>query len=178
MKHTARPPLTEHRCSRLVAWGRLLLTWVWAFVFAQSLGRVSERHLWARGMYADLDRVAVVISNIVLLHPFAKLKSRGDGKPFTVRDYTAHGFARRTRVRNIRRAYYGTWLRRRLNHRDPLKRFVRIVYALNDVDTLARYAAHRIKRGLTRLFAIRAVRPPHARVSTLFTPAILATDSS
>ena len=178
MKHIAPPPLTEHRCSRLRAWGRLLLTWVWAFMFAQTTGRVSERHLWARGLYADLDRVAVMVSNIILLHAFAKLKSRGDGKPFTVRDYTGAGFARRTRVRNIRRAYYGARLRRRLNHRDPLQRFLRIVTALDQVDTLAAYAAWRIRGGLTRIFGIRAVRPPHARVSTLFTPAILATDSS
>ena len=178
MKHIAPPPLTEHRCSRLLAWGRLLLTWVWAFKFAQILGPISERHLWARALYVDLDKVAVMVSNIILLHAFAKLKSRGDGRPFTLRDHSANGFARRTRVRNIRRAYYGAWLRHRLNHRDPLQRFIRIVTALDQVDTLAARVARRITNGLTRLFALRAVRPPHARVCSLAAPAVATADSS
>ena len=81
-------------------------------------------------------------------------------------------------MRNIRRAYYGAWLRHRLNHRDPLQRFIRIVTALDQVETLAARVARRITRGLTRLSNIRAVRPPHARVRSLAAPAVAVADSS
>lgn len=176
MKHTA-PTLTQHRNARLIAWGRLMLAWVGAALFSNALYRISDRHILARAWYLNLDRVAVSIANIILLHAFAQMNAR-PGKRFTVFDYSAHGFARRTRVRNITRAGRGSWLRKRLHHRDPLTRFNLIVQALNDIDALAERAARRLRRGLTRLFAIRAVRPPHERANTLATPPVLAADSS
>jgi hypothetical protein len=186
--HTARilprmkkppPILSTQRNARLVAWARLMLAWVGALMFSTTLGKISERHLLARMYYTNLDRVAATIANIVLLHAFAKLgyPSRG-GTPFKLRDYTGAGFALRTHVRNILRAGQGVWLRRRLNHRNLLTRLGLIVQALNDIDALAARAARRLRHGLTRLFAIRAVQPPHDAVRTLATPQVLATDSS
>lgn len=176
MKHIA-PTITEHRKTKLIAWARLMLFWVGAVLFRDCLGRISERHILARGFYANLDRVAATINNIILLHAFAKL-GMGKGKPFTVLNNASSGFARRTRVRSIIRAGRGSWLRRRLKHRDLLTRFLMIVNALNDVDALAERAARRLAHGLTRLFAIRLVRPPHERVSTLALTPVLAADSS
>lgn len=75
MKHIAPTTNTntEHRRSRLIAWARLLLFWVGALMFRDSMGRISERHLLVRGFYANLDRVAATINNIILLHACAKL---------------------------------------------------------------------------------------------------------
>ncbi len=176
MKQIA-PTITEHRKTRLIAWARLLLFWVGALMFRDSLGRISERHLLARGLYANLDAVARTINNIIVLHASAKL-GRGTGHPPKLRDYASTGFSRRTRVRSITRAGRGSWLRKRLRHHDLLTRFLMIVSALNNIDALADRAARRLARGLTRLFGIRLVRPPHESVSTLATPPVLAADSS
>ena len=115
MKHIA-PTITEHRKTRLLAWARLLLFWVGALMFRDSLGRISERHLLARGFYANLDAVARTINNIIVLHASAKL-GRGTGHPPKLRKYASSGFFRRTRVRSITRAGRGSWLRERLQHR-------------------------------------------------------------
>ncbi|WP_135210658.1 hypothetical protein [Vitreimonas flagellata] len=134
MKHTA-PTITEHRKTRLIAWARLLLFWVGALIFRDSFGRISERHLLARG---------------------------GQGASAETAHYASAGFSRRTRVRSITRAGRGSWLRKRLQHRDLLTRFLLIVNALNNVDSLADRAARRLARGLTRLFGIRPPRTPTA----------------
>jgi hypothetical protein len=176
MKQIA-PTITEHRKTRLIAWARLLLFWVGALMFRDSLGRISERHLLARGFYANLDAVARTINNIIVLHASAKL-GRGTGHPPKLRNYASNGFSRRTRVRSITRAGRGSWLRKRLRHRDLLTRFVLIVNALNNVDALADRAARRLARGLTRLFAIRLIRPPHDAARTLAIPEIVCANSS
>ncbi len=176
MKHIA-PTLTAHRKTRLVAWARLLLVWLGVRLFRDSGGRISERHLLARGLYLNLDAVARTINNIIILHASAKL-GRGTGHPPKLRNYASSGFSRRTRVRSITRAGRGSWLRKRLRHHDLLTRFLMIVSALNNIDALADRAARRLAHGLTRLFAIRLVRPPHERVSTLAITPVLAADSS
>jgi hypothetical protein len=176
MKHIA-PALTQHRKTRLIAWARLLLVWLGVRLFRDSGGRISERHLLSRGLYLDLDAVARTINNIILLHACAKL-GMGTGHPPKLRNYASTGFSRRTRVRSITRAGRGSWLRKRLRHRDLLTRFLLIVNALNNADTLADRAARRLAHGLTRLFAIRAVRPPHDAVCELAAPAAFAADSS
>ncbi|HVK80251.1 MAG TPA: hypothetical protein VM915_06540 [Verrucomicrobiae bacterium] len=176
MKHIA-PTITEHRKTRLIAWARLLLFWVGALMFRDSLGRISERHLLARGLYANLDAVARTINNIILLHACAKL-GMGTGHPPKLRNYASTGFSRRTRVRSVTRAGRGSYLRKRLQHRDLLTRFLLIVNALNNVDALADRAARRLARGLTRLFGIRLVRPPHDAARTLAMPEIVCADSS
>lgn len=81
-------------------------------------------------------------------------------------------------MRSITRAGRGSWLRKRLQHRDLLTRFLMIVNALNNVDALADRVARRLARGLTRLFGIRLVRPPHERVCTLALTPTPAADSS
>jgi hypothetical protein len=176
MKQIA-PTITEHRKTRLVAWARLLLFWVGALMFRDSLDRISERHLLARGLYANLDAVARTINNIIVLHASAKL-GRGTGHPPKLRNYASTGFSRRTRARSVIRAGRGSYLRKRLQHRDLLTRFLLIVNALNNVDALADRAARRLAHGLTRLFAIRAVRPPHDAARTLALPEIVCADSS
>ena len=176
MKHIA-PTLTPHRKTRLIAWARLLLVWMGIAMFRDSSGRISERHLLARGLYLNLDAVARTINNIILLHACAKL-GHGTGHPPKLRNYASTGFSRRTRVRSITRAGRGSWLRKRLQHRDLLTRFLLIVNALNNVDALADRAARRLAHGLTRLFAIRLVRPPHDAARTLALAPIFAADSS
>jgi hypothetical protein len=176
MKQIA-PTISEHRKTRLIAWARLLLFWVGALMFRDSGGRISERHLLARGFYANLDAVARTINNIIVLHASAKL-GRGTGHPPKLRNYASTGFSRRTRVRSITRAGRGSYLRKRLQHRDLLTRFLLIVNALNNVDALAGRAARRLARGLTRLFGIRLVRPPHDAARSLALAPIFAADSS
>jgi hypothetical protein len=176
MKHIA-PALTPHRKTRLVAWARLLLVWLGVRLFRDSGGRISERHFLSRGLYLNLDAVARTINKIIILHASAKL-GMGTGHPPKLRNYASTGFSRRTRVRSITRAGRGSWLRKRLQHRDLLTRFLLIVNALNNVDALADRAARRLAHGLTRLFAIRLVRPPHESVSTLALPDVACADSS
>jgi hypothetical protein len=146
-------------------------------LFRDSSGRISERHLLARGLYLNLDAVARTINNIIVLHACAKL-GMGTGHPPKLRNYASTGFSRRTRVRSITRAGRGSWLRKRLQHRDLLTRFLLIVNALNNVDALADRAARRLARGLTRLFGIRLVRPPHDAVCELAAPPTFAADNS
>ena len=160
MKHIA-PAHTLQRKTRLIAWARLLLVWLGVRLFRDSGGRISERHLLARGLYLDLDAVARTINNIMLLHASAKL-GRGAGHPPRSRNCASTGFSRRTRVRSITRAGRGSWLRRRLRHRDLLARFLLIMNALNNVDALAERDARRLAHSLTRLFGIRLVRLPQA----------------
>jgi hypothetical protein len=174
MKHIA-PTITAHRKTRLVAWARLLLVWLGIAMFRDSGGRISERHLLSRGLY--LNAVARTINNIIVLHACAKL-GMGTGHPPKLRNYASSGFSRRTRARSVVRAGRGSYLRKRLQHRDLLTRFLLIVNALNNVDTLADRAARRLARGLTRLFGIRLVRPPQDAARTLATPPVLAADSS
>jgi hypothetical protein len=176
MKHIA-PTITAHRKTRLIAWARLLLVWLGVRLFRDNSGRISERHLLARGLYLNLDAVARTINNIILLHACAKL-GMGTGHPPKLRNYASTGFSRRTRVRSITRAGRGSWLRKRLQHRDLLTHFLLIVNALNNVDALADRAAKRLSRGLTRLFAIRLVRPPHDAARTLALPDVICADSS
>jgi hypothetical protein len=154
-----------------------LLVWLGVRLFRDSGGRISERHLLARGLYLNLDAVARTINNIIVLHASAKL-GRGTGHPPKLRNYASTGFSRRTRVRSVARAGRGSYLRKRLQHRDLLTRFLLIVNALNNVDALAARAARRLAHGLTRLFAIRLVRPPHDAARTLATPPAFAADSS
>jgi hypothetical protein len=176
MKHSA-PTLTPHRQTRLIAWARLLLVWLCVRLFRDSAGRISERHLLARGLYLNLDAVVRTINNIILLHACAKL-GMGTGHPPKLRNYAGAGFSRRTRVRSIKRAGRGSYLRKRLQHRDLLTRFLLIVNALDNVDALADRAARRLAHGLTRLFGIRALRPPHVAQCELTAPPTFATDSS
>jgi hypothetical protein len=176
MKHIA-PTLTPHRKTRLIAWARLLLVWLGVRLFRDSAGRISERHLLARGLYLNLDAVARTINNIILLHACAKL-GMGTGHPPKLRNYASSGFSRRTRVRSVTRAGRGSWLRKRLQHRDLLTRFLLIVNALNNVDALADRAARRLALGLTRLFGIRLVQPPHDVARSLALVEVVCADSS
>jgi hypothetical protein len=154
-----------------------LLVWLGVRMFRDCSGRISERHLLARGLYLNLDAVARTINNIILLHACAKL-GMGTGHPPKLRNYASAGFSRRTRARSVVRAGRGSWLRKRLQHRDLLTRFLLIVNALNNVDTLADRAARRLARGLTRLLAIRLIRPPHDAARSLALPDIVCADSS
>jgi hypothetical protein len=153
MKQIA-PTITEHRKTRLVAWARLLPFWVGALMFRDSLGRISERHLLARGFYANLDAVARTINNIIVLHASAKLVCVPSLAPVAAPISAS--------ACNIA----------------ICSRFLLIVNALNTVDALSDRAARRLARGLTRLFCIRLIRPPHEPARTLATPPVLAADSS
>jgi len=167
--------ITEHRLARLIAWARLALAWLGGMWIA--LFDLDRRHPFHRQAHAELTRAANFVANLVVYRVYLNL-GRPRAGSLKIRSNARRGFAGRTRVRSIRRAARGAWLRKLMRHRDLRTRFALIVNALNSIDALAVRAARRLKRRLTRLFALRVVRPPHQALATLARVAALRFDTS
>lgn len=69
MKHIPATPLTTHLCARLIAWGRLMLVWLSAVMFADR--RASRRQMRTRYPMCDANRFASYIGNLILMRALA-----------------------------------------------------------------------------------------------------------
>ncbi|WP_135209854.1 hypothetical protein [Vitreimonas flagellata] len=174
MKHIPATPLTTHRCARLVAWGRLMLVWLSAVMFADRRG--SRRHMRARYPMCDSNRFARYIGNFILVRALAdKPHLRASG---LLQQDPRPGLHTKARPQRALRAARGSVLRKCLRHRDLRTRFGIFMYALDNLDALARVLSPQLARRLTRLQPI-LMRPRAAdALRTLTTPEVLSADSS
>jgi len=164
--------LTKHRRARLIAWTLAMLAW-FAWVFSAG-GAPKRRHMRQRYGFISLDGLA---RNVALLIIVRAAELGG------VRRYRSNPFFSRLRgrhrwPRHITRSIIGARLRRALKHRDFTTRVAILARALRRLDAWAERHARRRRRGMTRLWPMRAAPTSAAPLVTLaVTPAFLA-DSS
>ncbi|MCX7357553.1 MAG: hypothetical protein NT015_05345 [Alphaproteobacteria bacterium] len=96
----------------------------------------------------------------------------------TDRFNTRAGFRHRTAPASQIRAIFGARLRKLFYARDPLKRLGLLVNVLRNLDAFAYCIGVRARRGLNRLRAITATRPPHDTAPARLAPAVVCADSS
>ena len=167
IRSTHTPP---RKVARLIAGAKLVLAWIGMMLFTDAAPQPKRRYLRTRYWWlASLDRIARTIGHLILARA-VQLSRRRPKHRTTPLDYVGAGFARRIRRGAMLRALLGSALRKALKHPDQATRFARLVHTLNNIDAYARRLLHRLRRGATRLYAIIAVRPPHARVLSLVGP--------
>ena len=175
MKLIRSTPAAERKLARLAAWAWLTLAWIGATLFGEAV-RVDRRHIRRRFRWLELDRIAYVVSWLIIGRGH-QLMHRLNVRP--LRNYAAPGFTRRIRRGHYRRTVFGSALRKALKHPNLAQRFARIVEALANIDRLARRIIHRLRRGMTRTCPMLAVRPPHASLSSVAAaPDVTCADTS
>lgn len=166
-------PFNAHFVSRLTAWTRHVLMWVW---MAFEGARTSPRHRRQRG-HLSLDHLAFYIARAVVFRAIQNLGLAHRPCP-RLRLFAIPGFKQRTEPRDLKRAAIGAWLRRQLRHRDPRVRLALMARVLTHMDDYVARTMHRLRGRLTRLLP-RIVRAPHAdALVTLAMPMLEAADSS
>lgn len=152
----------------------LLLIWTAQFLFTSA--RQRHRHVDRRWFGLDFLSQAVAAAlcvRAVELHPIHRRARR-----HTDRFNTRAGFKRRNAPASQIRAILGARLRKQFYARDPFRRIGLLLNALRNLDAFASRIGLRARRGLNRLRAITAVRPPHDAASPRLTFAVAAADSS
>ena len=172
--HSSPHIVSNHR---LVAWARLALAWAAMILFAENAPQQPRRRLIQRHPLLSPDAWARFVRNLVIIRA-AQIARGSAGCAAPPRVFAPRGFKRRMRPRQLVRSSAGAWLRRALRDRDRARRFMRLLEALRDLDSLAVRLARRLVRRLTRLRPIIATRPPHVRVASLAAPAPFVSDSS
>lgn len=172
---TAKPSLSEHRLTRLIAWGRAMLAWLAAMLTSDIVATRRRLHRFA--MLEHLPRFIeclLVIRACALVFP--RKRPRATARPGNA----PAGFARRRLSGpQVLRAAIGLAMRRRLRPRGLSARLAIWFEALRDLDAFAAPIVRRAKRRLTRLCAIVPVRPPQRAVcSVAALAAPLPTDTS
>ncbi len=174
MKHIPATPLTTHRCARLIAWGRLMLVWLSAVMFADR--RASRRHMRTRYPMCDPNRFARYIGNLILMRALAdKPHLRAQG---LLQQNPRPGLHTKARPQRALRAARGSHLRKLLRHRDLRTRFGIFMYALDHLDELARVLSPQLARRLTRLQPILMQPCVAEALRSLATPELRSADSS
>jgi hypothetical protein len=152
----------------------LLLIWTTQFLFTATKAR--SRHVDQR--WLGLDHLAQLVTAIltvraVELHPIRRRPRRNID-----RFNTRPGFRRPSAPTSQIRAILGARLRRQLYTRDPFKRIGLLLNPLRNLDALASRIGARARRGLNRLRALTAIRPPHDVAPARLAYAVAAADSS
>lgn len=142
MQATPRPRLSPHRQSRLIAWALAMLLWL------RSVLNISRRHLRQRGAFFTLDRLARLITNLIVIRA-AEIAGNRTPRRRLFRDRGVD-----LRRRHFRRSVIGARLRRALKHRDFDTRIAILIRALRDLEPLAARLAKRMRRRNTKLWAI------------------------
>ncbi|MGD9982277.1 MAG: hypothetical protein AB7H66_13125 [Hyphomonadaceae bacterium] len=169
--HIPKRHLSQHRRARLIAWTLAMLAWLaWVFVADRA---PSRRHMRQRYGLISLDRLARKVALLILVRAGELAHKRRRANPFLAR---CRGRARQPR--HICRSIIGSRLRRALKHRDFTTRITILTDALRRLDVWARRYVRQMRRGLTRLWPIRAKPAPSAPLSTLAAPGIFFADSS
>lgn len=174
MKHIPATPLTTHRCARLIAWGRLMLMWLSAVMFAER--RASRRHMRTRYPMCDPNRFARYIGNLILMRALADqphLRAQG-----LLQQNPRPGLHTKARPQRALCAARGSHLRKLLRHRDLRTRFGIFMYALDHLDELARVLSPQLARRLTRLQPILMQPCVAEALRSLATPELRSADSS
>jgi len=143
---------TQHRRRRLVLWALTMLTWVGAALFAGQ--HINWRQLRQRCWRFSLSRITdkVICLMIVRAGELARRRVRR----------AAPVYGRRVHPRHFFRSLLGSRLRRVLKHKDAATRIANLIAVLRNMDAYAQQLVARLKRGLTRLCAIRPTRQARA----------------
>jgi hypothetical protein len=134
------PPLpSRHRLARLLLWARLWLV---------GLGGVIAQLIAFDPKRADqVTRYAArVVRDLIIFHALHRVR-----RPKLKRGLKPLGKQRAGGVR----AFIGVRLRARLAARDPVARFFAVLALLRDFDVEVARFARRMRRGMTRLYALR-----------------------
>jgi hypothetical protein len=159
---------TPHRRQRLVLWAIAMLSWIAAVLFAER--EITHRQLRQRRR-ASIDGLRRVVINLILL----RARELSGLRPRKLR-FWKHG--RDLRTRHLIRSLVGSKLRRALKHKDPAMRIARLIGALRNLDAYAQHLALRMRRRLTRLWAITPAPTFVAPLVGLLAPAPAIADSS
>lgn len=138
--------LSPHRRARLIAWALALLAWVHAVFYGAHI--MSRRRLRQRGCFLSLDGVAYIVARLIVIRAAELI---GPRRPRTrhIRDRGVN-----LKRRHFMRSVIGSRLRRALKHRDVTQRIALLIAALNALDTWAARFADRLRRRVTKLWAI------------------------
>lgn len=163
---TAKPSLSEHRLTRLIAWGRAVLAWLAVMLIGDVVAPRRRLH-----RFAMLEHMPRFIEHLLVIRAhalvFPRKRPRAPARPA---DAPA-GFARRgLRGTQVLRAAIGLATRRRLRPRSLSARLTIWFEALRDLDAFAAPIVRRAKRRLTRLCAIVPVRPPQCAAYSAAAP--------
>ncbi|MEQ1820325.1 MAG: hypothetical protein ABL871_17120 [Terricaulis sp.] len=167
-------PVSQHRLKRVVAWAILLLIWTTQFLFTAT--RTRARHVDQR--WLGLDRLAQLVIAILSVRAVELVPIHRRPRRHTDRFNTRAGFKRRNAPASQIRAILGARLRKQLYARDPFKRIGLLLNVLRNLDVFASRIGVRARRGLNRLRAITAVRPPHDAAPQRLARAVACADSS
>lgn len=146
-----RPLLTQHRRQRLVLWALAMLTWVEAVLFGN--GNVTWRQLHQRCERLSLHGLARMVLYLIILRASDIAGRRR-------RKLRFWKYGRDLRRSHLMRSLVGSKLRRALKHRDLATRIAKLIAALRNLDAHARPLAQRMRRRLTRLWAITPTASP------------------
>jgi hypothetical protein len=168
-------PFNAHRLARLIVCAQALFAWAAAVWFSDKLA--GRRHIRQRYRMLSLDRLAVLVRNLMIAHTGEMVGKRRRRRPW--RNDAPSGFRRRTHVRSIYNAIAGSRLRRFLREGDFAARFWRLADVIFNIDHYCRrFLLRRALNGVNRLRPILIVRPPHGPARSLAAPAIAFADSS
>jgi hypothetical protein len=172
--HKPPKPINAHRLARLIVWAQAMIVWAAAVFFGDAV--CKRRHIRQRYRLLSLDTLARLVRNLMIARAVELFSVRRGRAPSK---YLPPGFRRRRRLGNILRQAAGARLRRFLRAGDFAARFARLAQIIANIDEYCRkFLLPRARRGLTRLYAILLVRPPHDPARSLAAPAIAFADSS
>lgn len=143
-----KPCLGAHRQARIIAWALAMLLWLSSVVSGAHI--MSRRRLRQRGGWFCLDHLARLITNLIGIRAAELAGNRAPRK----RLFRDRGVD--LRRPHLRRSVIGSRLRRALKHPDAEARIRLLIHALHDFEALAARLANRMRRRVTRLWAILA----------------------
>jgi hypothetical protein len=167
---TRRPFLTTlHQRQRLALWALAVLQWIAAVLFGGR--RIAVRHLRQRCERASLEGLTRLVINLMIV----RARELAGQRP-RKRRFWRHG--RDLRPCHLIRSLLGSKLRLVLRSKDLASRIAALIAALRDLDRHARHLAQRMRRRLTRLWAIAPAPSPATCLEQMLTSAPAFADSS
>jgi hypothetical protein len=169
--HLQKRHLSKHRRARLIAWTLAILAWV-AWVFSAERAP-KRRHMRQRYGFISLDRLARTVALLVVSRAGELARMRRRANPFFAR---VRG--RQRWPRHIKRSIIGARLRQRLKHADFATRVAILAAAAANLDAWAVAHIKKLRRGMTRLWAIAPAPVPAVPLITLARAPAFFADSS
>lgn len=142
---------TSHQRRRLALWALAMLSWLAAVLFAGTA--ITRRQLKQRLPRVSMARLRRLTLQLLMIraHELAQMRTR---------KLLFWRFGRDRRRRHIFRSLLGSKVRRLLAHRDRAARIHALIGMLRNLDAHARKLAARMRRRLTRLWAIAPAPAP------------------
>jgi hypothetical protein len=142
--HIHRRHLTQHRFRRIILWTLALLTWIAAMLFGDRA--VTFRHIQQRTDLISLPWLTSLVGKLLIIRAAQLARLRGPKRIL----YWRRG--RDLHRPHILRSVLGARVRRALRHKDIATWIANLIAVLRNLDAHAAPLAHRLRRGLTRLW--------------------------